>query len=357
MYMNEHENYIEIDLDTIDRYLEYLKLEDELTTEYEHCIQKCVESMRSALDSENYETAYRIAKKLEESSAFSNSVEIEECYKICAEHDVVEALIYEMEQYIDKKRKTVEPEAFPYLYKLAGLGYIKSFRWLADCYKYGIGCGYDCEKAKRLYFEGMLFDNDEYCRKKYAELYLEIEEYSGNDKLINAIKIIVCSINKNKADYKRTEIAELILEGKLAEYRPESACALLNNIDGTFNGMTDYLLGQCLLYGIGTKINPVVAKCLFEDAIFYFSLILKRWDDNCSETNYLKSLSIKKEDYLSAYDEAILLLEEAKRAENVFDDLTEDIAFEEWYKAEPLFIKRAENYSLDDILKKGLVSV
>ena len=101
--MNEHENYIEIDLDTIDRYLEYLKLEDELTTEYEHCIQKCVESMRSALDSENYETAYRIAKKLEESSAFSNSVEIEECYKICAEHDVVEALIYEMELIVWNK--------------------------------------------------------------------------------------------------------------------------------------------------------------------------------------------------------------------------------------------------------------
>ena len=103
--MGKHENDIEIDLEYIDRYLDNLKIQDEITNEYEQCIKKCVESMHLALSSEQYETAYKIAKKLEESIAFSYQAELEECYKICAEHDVVGALIYEMNKYVDKKRK------------------------------------------------------------------------------------------------------------------------------------------------------------------------------------------------------------------------------------------------------------
>ncbi|SEA70658.1 hypothetical protein SAMN05216349_12371 [Oribacterium sp. KHPX15] len=210
----------DIDLEYFDRYLEILSIENEISNMYEQAIEVCVKSMHSALSDGKYETAFKLAKKLQGYSTFTNRDEIEACYKVCAEHGILEALIYQMENYIDTDKEEVNPEAFPYLYQLAELGYVKSFRWLADCYSQGIGCERDLYKSEHLYQEGMIFDCDEYCRKTYANLNLEIEEYSGNDPLMIAIKTIVCSINEEKVDYTRIEIAKLILEGKLKEYMP-----------------------------------------------------------------------------------------------------------------------------------------
>ncbi len=194
--MIKHDCEIDIDLDYFERCLEYLRIEAEITKMHEQAIEVCVKTMYSALCDGKYETAYKLGKKLEVCGAFSNREEIEECYKICAEHGVVDALIYEMEKHLDTERYEVKPDAFPYLYQLAKAGYTKSFRCLADCYSEGIGCERDSYKAERLFKEGMIFDGDEYCRKIYANLNLEIEEYSGEDPLVIAIKTMVCSINE-----------------------------------------------------------------------------------------------------------------------------------------------------------------
>lgn len=363
--MIKHDCEVDIDLEYFDRCLEYLRIEDEITKMHEQAIKVCVKTMYSALCDGKYQTAYKLAKKLEGFGAFSNCEEIEECYKTCAEHGVVDALIYEMEKYIDTEEEEVKPDAFPYLYQLAKVGYTKSFRWLADCYSEGIGCERDNYKAERLYKEGMIFDGDEYCRKIYANLNLEIEEYSGEDPLMIAIKTIVCSINEEKVDYKRTEIAKLILEGNLKEYMPESAFAILKTTGLTYNGITEYLTGQCVLYGIGTEKDPIVAKYILEEAVRCLEYELKHWDDTMSVSNRIRRYAFKKEYYICALDGAKILLKQAKINEEeldkeymervydgILDDLTEQIAFNKWSTANRLFIKRTENYLTDETSHK-----
>lgn len=355
--MIKQENEVEIDLVNFDRYMEYLSIEAEMTSLHEKANEICVESMHSALFDEKYQMAYILAKKLEESSVFTNRDKIEECYKICAEHGIPEALIYQMEKYVAEDKEEVKPEAFPYLYQLARLGYTKSFRWLADCYSQGIGCDRDLYKSECLYLEGMIFDCDEYCRKTYANLNPEIEEYSGEDPLMLAIKTIVCSINEEKVDYKRTKIAKLILEGKLKEYMPESAIAILKSTGLTYNGITEYLTGQCVLYGIGTKKEPLVAEYILKEAVNCLEYELKHWDDFMSVNNRIRRYAFKKDFYIYALDSAKIFLNQAiinitkldtgyiDRVYNgILDDLTIQIAFNEWSKTKPLFIKRAVNY-------------
>ena len=85
----------------------------------------------------------------------------------------------------------VEPGAFQYLQKLSEIGYIRSFRWLGDCYQFGIGCVRDPKKAERCYFEGMLFDKNEYCKSWYAQMRPELEDYEGDDFLKNLPNLVV----------------------------------------------------------------------------------------------------------------------------------------------------------------------
>ncbi len=111
----------------------------------------------------------------------------------------------------------VEPGAFQYLQKLSEIGYIRSFRWLGDCYQFGIGCARDPKKAERCYFEGMLFDKNEYCKAWYAQMRPELEDYEGDDFLKNLVRTMVFG-NGWDSECAKVRIAEFIMDGVIKEY-------------------------------------------------------------------------------------------------------------------------------------------
>ncbi len=347
--MIEDQDEIEIDLDDFVAYMDELSRENTECEEIEYETQELVSNMREALSVENYHEAYEKAIELRRYNYSRFREEIEKCFEECAKHDVLEALIYEADKYTKRGDGRVKPEAFQYLTKLDRKGYVASFRWLADCFYYGIGCERDVKQADRLYFEGMLFEKSEYCRKKYSGMHPELDEYEGSNLLKNLIKCI-SSGNGWYDDYERIKIAELILEGMIKEYRPESAYILLRNVKYSYDGYSTYLLGECVLNGIGTEADPIVAKQLFEFAIDDLDWIIGdlegEWAKETMEESYHSA-----KDYEEAYESARVLLIEAeeriKRADFVdmlveHDGLVdEDQIYDEWHEKKPLFIKRA----------------
>ena len=146
--MVEECNEIEIDLDDFADYLEELNYENVVEEEIEAECQEYSSAMRTSLKEHNYHHAFENARELKKRNYLRYKEEIDKCCEECAEHDVLEALIYEADKYTKRGDGKPKSEAFRYLYKLNEIGYIESFRWLADCYYYGIGCEKDLKKQK-----------------------------------------------------------------------------------------------------------------------------------------------------------------------------------------------------------------
>ena len=252
----------------------------------------------------------------------------------------------------DIDKKVVHSETVPYLEHLADIGYIKSFRWLADYYNNKIGNISDYKKAKQLYFEGMLFDNDEHCRKEYARISIKVNNHFDSNPIQNAIRMIAFDTDEEKVNFNRTIIAKYILEGKIKEYKRDSAFAILSNIGFLQNEITDYLLGECVLNGIGTEKNVIVAEYILENAVREMKIKLKYWDyDRIIE----KSLNVKKDEYVQIFQIAKSLLCQARemKKRNGFEDVLDidsasclvlsdcEIQYEKIDRTQPLFIKRA----------------
>ncbi len=321
--------------------------EDELRETKEAYCEELLYQMQYAIMNGYYQQAYENAIKLKETDSKSLNDDIEQCLKKCAENGIIKALIYMAEQNIVKGdpleyQHILKPEAFPYLKKLSDSGFIKSFKWLADCYSRAIGCEWEPEKANRLYFEGMLFDDDRYCREKFAAYNMELEDYLGNNPVKQTVKMMTCTIDWNKRSYARIKLAEMILNGRIREYHPESAYVILIS-EKWCCGIAEYLLGECLLRGIGTNPEPIIAKELLSKAYKDIENVLKDYSDDWNVT-YKYGYYHTKEEYLSAYERTKALLEEAKEAKLKVlnqNNVDEEQLFDDWKNSTPLFIKRS----------------
>ena len=343
--MVEECNEIEIDLDDFADYLEELNYENVVEEEIEAECQEYSSAMRTSLKEHNYHNAFENARELKKRNYLRYKEEIDRCYEECAEHDVLEALIYEADKYTKRGDGKPKSEAFRYLYKLNEIGYIDSFRWLADCYYYGIGCEKEPKKAEKLYFEGTLFGKSRYCHIRYFSMCPERREYDGNELLGVLVKNL--SDGDYLYDYERVRIAELIMDGMIKEYRPESAYALLKGNRYSDDGISSYRLGECVLTGIGTTADPIVAKQLLETAIDDMEWISNgTWAKDMMEETYHNE-----KDYNDAYDNAKRLLSEAesliKRGDGADmlmlheGETDEDQIYADWENEKSLFIKRS----------------
>jgi len=308
--------------------------------------------MRKALKDENYATAFSLAKKLKMISPYSYGKEAEKCFKICAEHDVFEAILYMAEKYVFRQRYPLycSTEDFMNLKKLADRGYINSFRWLADCYAYGKGCERNPQMAQKYYFEGMLFGESLYCKERCIDYNWELMDYDGIDFIKMLTKKLLFA-DEDCCNEARIRIAELVYNGNVKEYDRESAYAILWRAYPSNTGIVEYLLGECVLKGIGTDPDPIVAARILSEAVDGLYDITEPVEGNKEWVNKILLESGRSlEEYQVALKNAESLLEEAegKKKQLTEDEVAvahaglvdENQIFEKWQNAKPLFIKR-----------------
>ncbi len=208
-------------------------------------------------------------------------------YRDDVEYSSVEELLKIIRLLNDQSIKSIDSQTYLCIKKLSELGYIESFRWLGDCYYYGLGCEKNAQKANHSYFEAVLFNNDEYSRQKLQIITPELKEYRGNVSLKTMMNRLIFGGVDNKyycSDDIRVKIAELILDGKIKEYAPATGYFLLwkvchHKFDYYGDGIAQYRLGECLLNGYGTEKNAVMALEILDDASFSIEETIKRLED------------------------------------------------------------------------------
>ena len=210
------------------------------------------------LKSEMFYDAFECARALRNINFSKYRDSIINCYKICADNDLAEAMLEMLKLLINNRTQTTDPEAFPYLQRLSVLGYIESFRWLGDCYYFGIGCDKDAAKASHSYFEALLFDSNMHSKRQLQKIY---KNRQWNDDLMSRLmkSLIFNDEYPGCSGDAAEKIAEMILDGQLSGYEPETAYFLLKRVTGE-DGIGHYRLGECLLNGLGTEPNPVAAQ-------------------------------------------------------------------------------------------------
>ncbi len=274
-------------------------------------------------------------------------VMIDTFYDEDAARDPVKDLVFEAERYINKKNEMVEPGAFPFLQKLSEIGYIKSFRWLGDCYLFGIGCVQDPKNAECSYFEGVLFDKNEYCKAGYIKLRPELEDYKGDDLIKNLIKAMVFGDWWN-SECARARIAELISDGVIKEYTAETAYTILKDQKWLDDGISDYYLGKYILTE-GQEIEyPIVAEYILKDALDTLEYTIRDFSDEQAVATLDEFFHTERE-YFDAFRQTKILLEDASDMKKKYEydllvkygDIDEDYIYDEWCKKNPLFIRRS----------------
>ena len=339
---NEEE---EIDLDDLSAFLEeqeYKRAEEE---EYTASHQELAGYLKNALSRNDYQSAYQYAEDLRNSFWNIYRDEIEDAFKACADHGVVNAMIYEVKRGINMGNGILDPNLFPYLKTLSDKGYVYSFRWLAECYGRGIGCEVDLKMADKLFFEGMLFCKSKFCTKMYACLHPTLFDYEGDDLVRNLIKEIV--MESRRADCARVKIANLILDGYIKDYAPEAAYRLLKDAYDE-DGISLYLVADCILHGVGTTPDPVLAMNILEDAIFNLEWAA---DDKGWMAEILKDSFYEEADYSKAIEQTKELMKEAQSKIDRMDDYdifkahdgeTDEFEiYNAWIEQDVQFIKRS----------------
>lgn len=345
--MVEEATEVDIDLDEFAQRMLELDAERLFEEERQKDIRRYYEAMRDAMLKKEFHRAFTNAKQLKPLAYMLYREEIDECYETCAVNGVEEALIFMADKYTVHGSIPINPKAFPYLKALSDRGYIASFRWLAECYHNGIGCEKDLTKARELYFEGMIFGYSEYCEKQYAAMPRDSKDICGNELLSNIRALLA----EKKCDprYARIRIAEMIIDGEIREYGPEAAYAILKKVDWPIEGISFYRLGECLVHGIGTVADPIVAIPVLEWALDELKYIIEDIEDPDTR-EFISSTFHTEKDYFEAYEATKDLIEEAKDAKDRLDEYKimmshdgeadEDTIREEWEKREVLHIKR-----------------
>ncbi len=213
---------LEISTDDLNRLIEYY----DSKFQFDQKKEKCANRVRKFLLNRDYVKAYENIIELKKMAYFDYKDEIDKGIEICANHNHIEALIYQLNKYTNGFENGINPEVFKYAYILNEWGYVDSFKWLADCYFKGIGCDRNPEKAIKLYEEAVVFGQCEYSLRMLKRICPEIKDYNGVDKWKNLIKIIIYGTWNEEISMLK-KMAKLIKAGNDEEYEPECSDALL----------------------------------------------------------------------------------------------------------------------------------
>ncbi len=112
----------------------------------------------------------------------------------------------------------------------------------------------------------------------------------------------------------RVKFAELIMYQNIKEYSPGTAYVILKNRDRHNDELELLRLGECVLYGIGTDKNPIVASELLSSAYQYLECVISDYDEYYTNEFY------GEDDYRKAYEEAINLYEQAESEASKLSD-------------------------------------
>ena len=127
---------------------------------------------------------------------------------------------------------------------------------------------------------------------------------------------------------------ELILNGKIKEYAPETAVYLMRKLRSDEIG--GYILGECLLNGIGTDVNPVIARYILEEVKLDIEFGVEESEGSPYE-NY---------DYDQAYDRVTELLVDAEHKvqelQEKNDYIDEEQIINDWENEKITTIKRKQ---------------
>lgn len=336
----EEYNEVRIDLD------EFAAFVSECNQEYireqadAEINEETVVLMRNAMNRGDYNTAFLQAKKLRYNAYSKYKNEIDICYKRCADEGVVDALISLTKPYIESVNCKIEYDIFKYLKDLSDAGYINSFYKLGTCYHYGNNCEKDLDKAVQLYFEGFIFCNNIQCKRYIEESFMNLKLYKKGDMYKELINDLLCN-DYDLNNRAKIRFAELIFEEKIEDYSIETAYLLLKELYYyDESGILTFLLGKCLLYGLGTSVNFFVAKYLFEEAYDSLSNIIEYYDKKKIVENFHEGIDVD-----SVYKQTKELLQfvnekitEINSKREIYVD--EEKIIDGWMKEEVLFIKR-----------------
>ena len=260
--LDELENLIEerICLDDL-KTLGSVREAEDLYTEENILQQELLDLMDDSLLNHNFEKAFAYAKKLKAIDYSRYRNQIYSCIKACADEGILGALIEITKPVLSEVRGKMSPEMFQYLVYLSKAGYINSFYRLGNCYLFGEGCVADKQKAIDLFFDAYLFCNVFQCKRLLRDCYWELSKYKESELWAGLIR----DLFENRNEDAKCRMAELMFEGSISGYSEKATYLMLrkyNSIDGYGN----FLLAKCLLQGIGTEVNYVVAKKLLMEA-------------------------------------------------------------------------------------------
>ena len=332
----------EYEIEDLQSFIEELNsVEEREIEEIEH-LELC-ELMKKYLNDRDYEISFTYASELSGIDYGRFKDDIDTCIQKCAENKVEKAAIFLVEKNFIYGAKKIEPNDFSYLKFLAHIGYINSFQWLGDCYYYGIGCKKNRNKASQLYFEGLLFGDNKYCRIRFSELCSENEFLNRMDFNSDIFQRLL-STNDYCFEEARVMIANLILEDKIKEYYPSSAYAILKNHNYRYDGFSYYLLGKCLLDGIGTNPDPYIASILLDDAQYDLEDLINEKREYFWVEEILNISILTKQDLRDVYNQIIHLLDEINRRKMKDFDTNGSVlnmqSLESWKEERVLFIER-----------------
>ena len=345
MLSDDNRDEIIIPPEEVTAFLESLRQQRAEEEEWDEQSMEFLNNMQSALSDGKYYDAFVYAQKLHAHEYAKYMDEIEACYLCCAEHGEGEALAFLTERIIYRNDGRPSSEAFPNIRRLADMGYIRSFIWLAECYNWGIGCDIDREKAAKYFAESIIFGKNNRAKELYRSLNLETDYPVADRQYRDIIQII---LHKRDCEAARTKFAELIMEEKIEEYCPASAYAVLmrgyNRSPHGNDGILLLHLAECFVNGIGVEADYVIALAILENAVFELELYLEYPDDYMQDDADKPLYEVK--DYAVALENVkALITETEQRADKagIPCELADDIDWREELEREehkPRWIKR-----------------
>ena len=267
---------VQVDINKFAEYMAEVRKKEVEMDDSDSEAEELLDVMQAHIDSGKLYEAYECARELRIINFSRYRDRIYSCFKTCADLCITDAMMEMFRLLTNIRTGEIKPEAFPYIQRLSKMGYIESFRWLGDCYYSGIGCTKDISRAGLCYFEAVLFDSDRHSRLQLQKIYKNSGLNNVDDIMSKIMKSLI--IDNGYQATARVKVAEMILDGQLSGYEPETAYYLLKNND-SYDGIRDYKLGECLLNGLGTETNPVTALDILWNAQWQVELTIDELED------------------------------------------------------------------------------
>ena len=353
--MYECDDTVQLDIEEFAQHMADVRrnvlFDDEIVLEEECILNQMTEELEKGL----YSAAFGNAQELRELNFSKHKEGILKCYKTCADNGLPDAMIELAKLYYDRREQKPKPEAFRYYKRLSDMGYVESFRWLGDCYYYGIGCDIDYVSANKSFFEAELFGKSEdcnYCREKLQELNPELESYNGSDILKDIKKRIIFPnrMYYHCCDAAIVKYANLILKDVIPEYAPETGYSLLNRY-GSGDGIDDYKLGERLLRGLGVEKNVVAALDVLETALYLVEETIDALDDPNTQDE-LRVYEHQNYNFHEVRDRVLELIDEAEK--EIMDIDINDrwcVLFEGCYSEEEV-LEKTDYWKIERIVRR-----